>query len=59
METKAFWKSKTFWVNLISLAALAVQTQTGFVVSAELQAAALTVVNLGLRAITRDAVGLR
>lgn len=51
---KKFWKSKTFWINLIALAALAVQLEHDFVVSPELQAIALVVVNLVLRKYTNE-----
>lgn len=42
------------WVNFIALVALIIQTSNGFVVNPELQAAALTVVNLILRTITKE-----
>ena len=51
---KKFWKSKTFWANLIALAALALQIEYGFVVSIELQAIALGIVNLALRKYTNE-----
>ena len=51
---KRVWQSKTFWANALALAALAVQAETGFVIPAEDQAAALTIINLGLRAVTRQ-----
>lgn len=53
---KKIWKSKTFWVNLISLVALAVQIKYGYVVSLELQVVALGIVNLILRAITKEGI---
>jgi hypothetical protein len=52
MESKKFWESKTMWVNVIAAAAVVIQTQTGFIVGPELQALALTVLNLFLRSIT-------
>jgi len=51
---KKFWKSKTFWANLIALAALALQIEYGFVASPELQAMALVIVNLVLRKYTNE-----
>lgn len=51
---KKFWKSKTFWVNLIALVALALQIEYGFIASIELQAIALGIVNLILRTITKE-----
>jgi hypothetical protein len=59
MDKKAWWRSKTLWVNLVAGAALLVQSQYGFVIDAEAQAAILTVINLLLRLITRDPIGLR
>ena len=56
MESKEFYKSKVFWINLIALIALAVQTQTGFVISAENQVIILGVVNLILRSVTKGAI---
>lgn len=52
METKKWYTSKTVWINLIALTALVVQTQTGFIMTPEIQAMALTLVNLGVRAVT-------
>jgi len=51
---KKFWKSKTFWVNLIALVALALQLEYGFIVSIELQAIALSVINLIIRKYTNE-----
>lgn len=59
MNTKAWWRSKTLWVNVVAGAALLAQTQFGFVLSPEVQGAILTVVNLALRLITKEPVGLR
>lgn len=47
---KKFWQSKILGNNLTFLAALAIQTQTGFVAPVEIQAAALALTNLILRA---------
>ena len=49
---KEWWKSKTIWVNLIAALAIIIQLFTGFVVTAEEQAAAIIVINLFLRVIT-------
>jgi len=51
---KKFWKSKTFWMNIIALVALALQIEYGFVASIELQAVALGIVNLMLRKYTNE-----
>jgi hypothetical protein len=53
---KKFWMSKTFWVNVLAGAAMLAQMRVGFVVSPELQAMGLTVVNLMLRKITKEPV---
>jgi len=53
---KKFWMSKTFWVNILAAAAMLAQMHVGFVVSPELQAMGLTVVNLVLRKITKEPV---
>jgi hypothetical protein len=53
---KKFYFSKTFWVNVVCAAALGLQMRYGFVIGAELQALALTAINLGLRKITNQPV---
>lgn len=52
VETKEWYKSKTVWINIIALAALIAQTQTGFIISPEEQVAVIVVINLILRFIT-------
>jgi len=59
MQTKAWWRSKTLWINVIAGAALLAQSQLGLVIDGEVQAAILTVVNLLLRLITNEPVGLK
>ncbi len=59
MNTKAWWRSKTLWINLVAGGALLAQSQFGFVISPEVQGAILTVINLVLRLITNEPVGLR
>jgi uncharacterized membrane protein len=60
MDKKAWWRSKTLWVNVVAGIALLVQSrQYGFVIDAEVQVAILTVINLVLRVITKEPVGLR
>jgi hypothetical protein len=56
MTGKKFYLSKTFWVNVVCAAALGLQMRYGFVIGAELQALALTAINLGLRKITNQPV---
>ena len=53
---KAWYKSKTVWVNIIALVALVVQNEIGFKVSAEEQVAILAVVNLILRLLTKQPI---
>ena len=53
---KKFYLSKTFWVNIVCAAELGLQMRYGFVIGAELQALALTAINLGLRKITNQPV---
>lgn len=53
-STKKFWLSKTFWVNVLATVAIAIQTQTGFVIDPSIQAVALSVVNTGLRLVTKQ-----
>ena len=54
METKAWWTSKTLWVNAIAFAALLIQSfGTGFVIAPEEQAGILVIVNVLLRIITK------
>ena len=53
---KIWYKSKIIWVNIISLAALILQAQYGFVVEPELQATILVAVNVILRAITKEEI---
>ena len=58
VTAKSKWyKSRTLWANAIGLIAVGVQTQTGFVVPPEYQAAALTVINFLLRIITKTELG--
>ena len=59
METKPFYSSKTFWVNILACVALVVQSQTGFVVSLEEQTAGLAIINLVLRAVTSTGLSLK
>ena len=51
---KKFWHSKTFWFNVVSGIAIAVQSQTGFLIDEEAQAGIIIVINLFLRAITSE-----
>jgi len=53
---KKWYRSKTLWVNLIAILVLIIQTQTGFIISPEEQAAILAVINLILRWITGEPI---
>lgn len=52
MESKAFYTSKTLWVNAIAAVAFFAQSQWGFVLPVELQAQLLVIANVVLRCIT-------
>lgn len=53
---KSFWKSKTFWANIVAAGAVLIQMRYGFVIGLEYQAVALSLVNMALRAITHEPV---
>ncbi len=55
---KPFWKSKTFWVNGLALAGLLLQETFGLDLDTEIQAAILAVINLVLRAFTKEGISL-
>jgi len=56
MNSKAFYLSKTFWVNMLAVIVMAVQTETGFVISPEEQIAGLAIINLILRICTKSKI---
>lgn len=57
---KAFYRSKTFWVNMIAIAGMISQSVWGVVLLDFVdQATILAVVNLILRAVTDEGIGLR
>jgi Zn-dependent alcohol dehydrogenase len=60
--TKSWWMSKTIWVNIVALIA-AILTTLGIVdltpdVQAQIVVFVMGAVNIGLRVITKDKVGL-
>jgi len=57
-QSKKWYLSKTVWINVIALAGLIVQTQTGFLLTPEVQAMALTLVNLAVRSVTKQELTL-
>ena len=54
---KPWYKSKTIWVNLVAFIGLITQSQMGFVIDAETQVGIIAVINLILRAITKEQLG--
>lgn len=56
MEGKTLWQSRTFWVNVVAIVALIVQTYTGYIISPEAQLVVLGFVNTGLRLITKQPI---
>ncbi len=49
-------KSKTIWVNVLALLAFIAQKYTGFVIDETLQIQLLTVINIILRAVTKESI---
>ena len=56
MTGKKFYESKTFWANIVMAGAVAVQAKFGFVVGPELQALAITGINLALRKLSKEEI---
>lgn len=57
MESKAWYLSKTLWVNAIALIAMVLQgVFNKEIISIELQATILSLINMVLRLITKSAV---
>jgi hypothetical protein len=59
VDSKAIYLSKTFWVNIIAMAAMVIQTQTGFVIDAEAQAAIWGFANIIIRFFTEAKVTIK
>jgi hypothetical protein len=56
---KAFWKSKTFWVNLAGLVGMAVPSVQAFVTENASQIGMVwSALNIVLRAVTKDKIVL-
>lgn len=51
---KPWYKSRTIWANVIATGAMIAQSSLGFEVSAEEAGAVLVVVNLIMRAVTKE-----
>lgn len=58
MNQKDFWKSKTFWVNLIAIIVFVIQMLwiKDFVIPVEIQGAILAVINFVLRWATKEEI---
>lgn len=56
MDAKSVLFSKTLWVNLLAIAAGFAAPKLGIVISAEDQVAALGIINLILRLVTKQPV---
>jgi predicted histidine transporter YuiF (NhaC family) len=58
MNQKDFWKSKTFWVNLIAIIVFVIQMLwiKDFAIPAEIQGAILAVINFILRWATKEEI---
>jgi len=56
VAVKRILKSKTIWVNLLAFIAFWIQKEYGFVINEDLQMEALTLINIALRFITKEAI---
>ncbi|MBM4275673.1 MAG: hypothetical protein FJ134_14605 [Deltaproteobacteria bacterium] len=56
---KVWWRSKTIWLNFIALLAAVLQARYGLVVDATAQGVILTGINIFLRTITKESIGLQ
>ena len=54
---KPWYRSRTLWLNIIAIIALVAQVQAGFVIDADEQLALLAMINLLMRAITKEPLG--
>lgn len=53
---KKWYTSKTFWTNVIAAGAIGLQMKFGFIIDANMQALALTIVNIVLRKLTKEPI---
>jgi len=51
---KKWIRSKTLWINIISIAAIIIQAKYGFIIAPEEEMGILIVINLILRAVTKE-----
>jgi fumarate reductase subunit C len=56
VNSKPALESKTIIVNVIALFAVMIQSQTGYIVTPEVQAAILTIANVILRFLTKGPI---
>ena len=54
MKSKKWYTSKTVWVNAVTLFAAAAQAKWGIVMPIEYQLGLVSIINVGLRAITKQ-----
>lgn len=55
-DAKRILQSKTVWVNLIAFIAFFLQSKWGYVIDEAIQAQILTIVNIGLRYVTKTPI---
>jgi hypothetical protein len=55
---KPWYKSRTFWTNVVSLVAIVLSTEFGITITAEEVAAIMSVINIILRALTSEGLVL-
>ena len=53
---KIYYKSKVFWANIVALVSFGLQMKYGYIISPELQTLGLSLVNLGLRSVTKEPI---
>ena len=53
---KRILKSKTIWVNLIAFLCFALEKRYGFLIDPDLQLQILSLINIGLRFVTKEAI---
>jgi hypothetical protein len=53
---KIWWKSKTFWVNVIAVGAIILRSEYGLILTPLGEVALLSTINLVLRAVTKEQV---
>lgn len=56
VAVKRILYSKTIWVNLLAFIAFWIQKEYGFVINEDLQMEALTLINIALRFVTKEAI---